>query len=77
VPVEAIMRMAMLGRHERIDSARALQLGVVSDVIDGGTDELHAVAQALAERVAATSPAVLAALKRVLWHGLEQWGAEE
>jgi enoyl-CoA hydratase/carnithine racemase len=77
VPVEPVMRMALLGRHERIDAARAYQLGIVSQVVDGDAGALRDAAQALAERVATTSPEVLAALKRVRWRGLDEWDVGE
>ena len=34
VPFEAVMRMALVGRHERLSARRALELGMVSDVVD-------------------------------------------
>jgi enoyl-CoA hydratase len=69
MPAEAVMRMALLGRHERIDAQRALQLGMISQVVD--PQDLRASVQALAERIAKNSPAALAATKRALWEGLE------
>lgn len=68
-PAEAILRMALVGRHERIDAARAHALGLCSEVVPD--DQLEARAQALAEVVAAQDPAVLAALKRALWQSFE------
>jgi enoyl-CoA hydratase/carnithine racemase len=69
MPAEAVFRMALMGRHERIDAARALQLGMVSQVVE--PSELEATAQALAEAIAANSPAAMAATKRALWGALE------
>ncbi|HEY1652994.1 MAG TPA: enoyl-CoA hydratase/isomerase family protein, partial [Acidimicrobiales bacterium] len=34
IPFEAVMRMALVGRHERINAERALALGLVSQVVD-------------------------------------------
>src|SRR5215467_3405163 len=34
MPVEAVMRMAFVGRHERMGAARAYELGMVSEVVD-------------------------------------------
>jgi enoyl-CoA hydratase/carnithine racemase len=34
MPVEAVMRMAMLGRHERLGPQRALELGMISQIVD-------------------------------------------
>ena len=69
-PMEPIVRMALVGRHERIDAARALQLGIISQVVDPA-DDLDAEAQALAEKVARNSPAAMAATKKALWGALE------
>jgi enoyl-CoA hydratase len=70
MPVEAVMRMALVGRHERISAERALQLGMISQVVDP-PERLREEAQALAERIARNSPAAMAATKRALWQALE------
>jgi enoyl-CoA hydratase/carnithine racemase len=61
--------MALIGRHERVEAARALQLGLVSQVVDP-PERLRAEAQALAERIAENPPEQLAAAKRALWASL-------
>ena len=70
MPVEAVMRMALVGRHERISASRALALGMVSQVVDP-PERLREEAQALAEKIALNSPAAMAATKRALWQALE------
>jgi enoyl-CoA hydratase/carnithine racemase len=70
MPVEAVMRMAFVGRHERMSAARALELGMVSEVVDP-PEALRGRAQALGETIARNSPAALAATKRALWGALE------
>lgn len=70
VPVVAVSRMVLAGRHERLDAARAYQLGMVSQVVDPPT-QLRPQAQALAEKIARNSPAAMAATKRALWGALE------
>ena len=70
IPFEAVMRMALLGRHERISAERALALGMVSQVVDP-PERLRDEAQALAEKIALNSPAAMAATKRALWGALE------
>jgi enoyl-CoA hydratase/carnithine racemase len=62
--------MALTGRHERISAARALQLGIISDVVDP-PDELRGAARQLAGKIALNSPAAMAATKRGLWKALE------
>jgi enoyl-CoA hydratase len=70
MPFEAVMRMALLGRYERLSAERALALGMVSQVVDP-PERLREEAQALAERIARNSPAAMAATKRALWGALE------
>jgi enoyl-CoA hydratase len=70
-PMEAILRMALVGRGERISAARAHQLGIISQIVDPPA-RLHDEAQALAELVAKNSPAAMAATKKALWGALEQ-----
>jgi enoyl-CoA hydratase/carnithine racemase len=70
VPFEAIMRMALVGRHERVSAARAFQLGVVSEVVDP-PGELRERAQQLGETIARNSPTAMAISKRALWRALE------
>lgn len=69
-PMEAVMRMALTGRHERISANRAYQLGILSEVVDPPS-QLEARAQALAEDIARNSPSAMAATKRALWAALE------
>jgi enoyl-CoA hydratase len=69
-PMEAILRMALVGRYERLPAARAYQLGIISQVVDP-PDGLHDEAQTLAETIARNSPAAMAATKRALWGALE------
>jgi enoyl-CoA hydratase len=70
MPVEAVMRMAFVGRHERLPAARAYELGMISQVVDP-PERLRDEAQALAETIARNSPAAMAATKRALWGALE------
>ena len=70
MPFEAVMRMALTGRHERMSATRAFELGMVSEVIDP-PERLRDAAQELAEKIARNSPAAMAASKRALWRALE------
>jgi enoyl-CoA hydratase/carnithine racemase len=67
--MEPILRMALIGRYERITAVRAYQLGILSDVVEPG--RLQDAAQELAMKIAANSPAAMAATKRALWGALE------
>jgi enoyl-CoA hydratase/carnithine racemase len=70
LPMEAILRMALVGRHERITAERALELGMLSQIVE--PEELQDAAQALAEKIALNSPTAMAHTKRALWGALEQ-----
>jgi enoyl-CoA hydratase/carnithine racemase len=70
MPVEAVMRMALVGRYERIDARRAYELGMISQIVDP-PGQLRQAAQELAEKIAKNSPAAMAATKRALWGALE------
>nr|CRL82434.1 enoyl-CoA hydratase/carnithine racemase [Mycolicibacter nonchromogenicus] len=70
MPAEAVLRMALVGSHERLTAQRAYQLGMISQVVDPPED-LRAVAQELAEKIAQNSPAAMRATKRALWGALE------
>jgi len=72
-PVESVMRLALVGRYERIAAARAYELGIVSQVVEP-PERLRTEAQALGERIARNDPARLAATKRALWDALEHLG---
>ncbi|HLM63236.1 MAG TPA: enoyl-CoA hydratase/isomerase family protein [Acidimicrobiales bacterium] len=71
VPAEAVMRMAFVGRHERMSARRAHEIGMVGEVVDPPS-RLRDAAQELAETIARNSPAALAATKRALWGALEE-----
>jgi len=69
-PVEPILRMALVGRHERMTAQRAYELGIVSQVVDP-PERLRDEAQALAEKVASNDLAAMTMTKRILWGALE------
>jgi enoyl-CoA hydratase len=69
-PMEAVLRMALAGRSERLTARRAYELGILSEVVDP-PERLEARAQEVAEMVAKNSPAAMAATKRALWGALE------
>ena len=68
-PMEPIMRMALLGRHERVDARRAHQLGIVSEVVPD--ERLRERADELAHLVARHDPASMAGVKRAMWDALD------
>src|SRR4051812_27982172 len=70
MPVEAVMRMAFVGRYERMTAQRAYELGMISQIVDP-PENLRDEAQALAEKIAKNSPAAMRATKRALWAAME------
>ena len=67
--MEAIARMALVGRHERVTAEQARRIGILSEIVEPG--RLRERAAELAELVARNSPAAMAATKRALWGALE------
>ena len=70
MPVESVMRMAFMGRYERMGAARAHELGMISEIVEP-PEQLRERAQELAETIAKNSPAAMAATKKALWGALE------
>jgi enoyl-CoA hydratase/carnithine racemase len=70
MPFEAVMRMALVGRYERMSAQRAYELGMVSEIVDP-PERLRERAQELAETIAKNSPAAMRATKRALGGALE------
>jgi enoyl-CoA hydratase/carnithine racemase len=68
-PMEAITRMTLSGKGERITARRAYELGIVSEVVLG--KDLRAAADRLATAIAANSPTAMRATKKALWRSLE------
>jgi enoyl-CoA hydratase/carnithine racemase len=70
MPAEAVMRMAFVGKYERMPVERAYQLGMISEIVDP-PEKLRERAQELGETIAKNSPAAMAATKKALWGALE------
>lgn len=70
MPAEAVMRMALTGKSERMSAQRAYELGMVSQVVDP-PERLRDEAQALAEKIARNSPTAMRITKQALWEALE------
>jgi len=69
IPFGEVMRMMLLSGTERMSAQRALELGLVSEVVPG--PDLASRARTVAETIAAFSPATIAASKRAMWSSLE------
>ncbi len=70
VPFPALMRMTLMGAKERLDAQRALELGIVTEVVPEAS--LAARAREIAGLIASNSPAAVRASKRILWESLER-----
>jgi enoyl-CoA hydratase/carnithine racemase len=68
-PMEAIARMTLSGKGERLSAQRAYELGIISEVV--AADDLVAAARRLAAAVATNSPTAMRATKKALWRSLE------
>lgn len=74
MPYAEIMRMVLLGSHERIGATRAHQLGLVSDVV--AAEDLLAEGRRLAAIVASAPPAAVQGSVRAVWNAVHSvWAA--
>src|SRR5437868_3044922 len=69
MPFGEIMRLSLLGNHERMSAQRAHEIGLVSEVVPAG--ELHDAAAWAAEAIASQPPLAIQGTLRAIWTGLE------
>jgi enoyl-CoA hydratase/carnithine racemase len=69
IPLEAVMRLALLGGSERMSAQEALRLGLVGEVLPAA--QLMARARELAAKIAQHSPAALMRTKQAVWESLD------
>ena len=69
IPLEAVLRMALLGGSERLSAQQAQQIGLVGEVLPA--DQLLPRAHELAAKIAEHSPSALARSKRAVWESLD------
>ena len=74
IPLEAVLRMALLGGSERMSAAEAKELGLVGEVLPA--DQVMPRARELAAMIAQHSPTSLARTKQCIWESLDK-GLEE
>jgi E-phenylitaconyl-CoA hydratase len=74
IPLDAVFRMVLLGSAERMSARRAMEIGLIGEIVP--QDRLMDRARELAAIIARQSPAALARTKRTIWrsldHGLEE-----
>jgi enoyl-CoA hydratase/carnithine racemase len=69
MPFQEIMRMSLLGADERMSAQRALQIGLVSELVP--RDELRERAEWAARVIADAPPVAVQGTMRALWTALE------
>lgn len=69
IPLGETLRIALLGLDERVSAARALQIGLVSEVLPG--KELWDRADEIARIIAAKPPAAIQGTVRAIWESLD------
>ncbi len=69
MPFHEIMRMALLGSHERLSARRAYEIGLVSEVV--APDQLREAARWAAETIASAPPLAVQGTLRALWAARE------
>jgi len=70
LPFGEVLRMTLLGNHERMTAARAHQIGLVSEVVPDA-EALDGAARWVAEAIASAPPSAVQATLRSLWAGRE------
>jgi enoyl-CoA hydratase/carnithine racemase len=65
MPLGEVLRMQLLGTYERMSAQRALQIGLVSEVVP--QDELLDAAGRIADAIAAQSPSAIQGTIRATW----------
>jgi enoyl-CoA hydratase/carnithine racemase len=69
MPFGEVLRMSLLGNHERISAARALEIGLVTEVAPAA--ELAGAALRIARAIASQPPTAVQATLRTLWMARE------
>ncbi|MEY9878038.1 enoyl-CoA hydratase/carnithine racemase [Streptacidiphilus sp. MAP12-33] len=69
MPLGEVMRMQLLGNHERLSAQRAYEIGLVQEVVPA--DELHDAAARVATAIASQPPLAVQATLRAVWYAQE------
>lgn len=69
LPLGEVLRMALLGNDERMSARRALEIGLVSEVVQ--RERLWGKAAELAAQIAAKPPAAIQGTVRAIWESLD------
>ena len=69
IPLEAVLRMMLVGGNERMSAQRALEIGLIGEVVQ--PEDLLERAREIAEMVKTNSPEAMAKTKKAIWRGLD------
>jgi enoyl-CoA hydratase/carnithine racemase len=69
MPFHEIMRLSLLGNHERMSAKRAHEIGLVSEVVPAG--DLRATAEWAANAIASAPPLAIQGTLRAIWAARE------
>jgi len=69
MPFHEIMRLSLLGNHERLSAKRAYEIGLVSEVV--AADQLRAAAAWAAAAIASAPPLAIQGTVRAIWAARE------
>src|SRR2546426_311448 len=69
MPFHEIMRLSLLGNHERLSARRAYEIGLVSEVVP--PDKLREAAAWAADAIASAPPLAIQGTVRAIWAGRE------
>jgi len=69
MPLQEVLRMALLGAHERMTAQRAYEVGLVSEVVDD--DQVLEAARWAADAIASAAPLVVQGTLRAIWMARE------
>jgi len=70
LPLQEVLRIALLGNDERVSAQTALRIGLVSEVLPG-TAQLRGRAHELAAKIANKPPAAVQGTVRAIWESLD------
>jgi enoyl-CoA hydratase/carnithine racemase len=69
MPMEAVLRMALIGGGERISAQRAYEVGLVGEIV--AAEQLLIRAREIADLLKRNSPAAMARTKQAIWQAQE------
>jgi enoyl-CoA hydratase/carnithine racemase len=69
MPLGEVLRMSLMGVHERVSAQRALDIGLVSEVVPA--DDLRVAARQVAAVIAGQPPLAVQTTVRAIWQALD------